>query len=339
MMSSPRTETQQTFAIKPRTTIRGHSGDVWNAVHLPGGRRIITCSEDDSLRLWDLESGAQIGEDWRDVGGKAGVITIALSPNGKAVASGGRDGKVRLWDVERREVIAKWTGHTDAVNSVCWSADGERVLSASYDRTVRVWDVEIGKTVLGPILMKTADGGVYAARYSHDTTKIAVGGLEEDVKIWDGKTGKLLSTIEHKGVVWSLTWTSDDKKLITGSHNGLIRIYDTDTWQQIATLAGHDGGVFSLYHYNRLLVSTSFDRTARLWNLNTNLPVGPPLQHEDRVNGAAISADGKLLATGCQDKNAYIWDIHTILENAGLEDILSSPDVSLNASTNILSAH
>jgi len=319
--------------------IRGHTDCVWNVVHLPGGRHIITCSEDDSLKLWDLESGAQIGEDWRDVGGKAGVITIALSPNGKAVASGGRDGKVRLWDVERREVIAKWTGHTDVVISVCWSADGERVLSASYDRTVRVWDVETAKTVIGPI--KTGHVNVNAAIYSHNTTKIATGEGNESngVKIWDAKTGKLLSTIEHEGIVWSLTWTSDDKKLTIGSHNGLIRIYDTDTWQQIATLAGHNNGVFSLYHHNRLLVSTSFDQTARLWNLDTNLPVGPPLQHEDEVNGAAISADGKLLVTGCQDKNAYVWDIHTILENAGLKDILSSPDVSLNASTNTLPAH
>ncbi|KAG2126556.1 hypothetical protein DEU56DRAFT_982944 [Suillus clintonianus] len=50
-------------AIRPRWTMRGHTGWVDGIVHLPGGRRIITCSHDASLRLWDLESRAQIGED------------------------------------------------------------------------------------------------------------------------------------------------------------------------------------------------------------------------------------------------------------------------------------
>ncbi|OAX38462.1 hypothetical protein K503DRAFT_800435 [Rhizopogon vinicolor AM-OR11-026] len=59
-------------------------------------------------------------------------------------------------------------------------------------------------------------------------------------------------------------------------------------------------------------------------------PFGPTLQHEDYVLGAAISADGKLLVTGCYDSNAYIWDIHTILKDAGLEELLSLPDVPQN---------
>jgi WD40 repeat protein len=55
--------------------------DVRGVVHLPGGQRIITCSDDGSLRLWNLKSGKQIGEDWRDRESK--VEGIALSPDGK----------------------------------------------------------------------------------------------------------------------------------------------------------------------------------------------------------------------------------------------------------------
>jgi WD40 repeat protein len=93
-------------------------------VHLPRGQHVITGSWDGSLQLWNLESGAQIGEDSRDEGKKA-VYTIALSPTSGTVASGSTDETVRLWDVETRKVIAKLTGHTTAVLSVCWSADCE----------------------------------------------------------------------------------------------------------------------------------------------------------------------------------------------------------------------
>ena len=95
---------------------------------------------------------------------------------------------------------------------------------------------------------------------------------------------------------------------------------------------GHIDTVYSLslFQNDRLLASGSDDKTAHLWNLDTNLRVGPPLHHQTFVQSAAIFADGKLLFTGCDDKNAYVWDIHTILTDAGLEDLLSIPDVSVN---------
>jgi len=322
--------------------------DVRGAVYLPDERRIITCSLDGSLRLWNLLSGIQIGNDWRDDddGGGGGdrrdaeVWIIALSPNGKIVASGSFDGKVRLWDVEMKKVVAKWTGHTGIVSSLCWSVDGERVVSGSRDTTMRVWDVESGDTVLGPI--KTGHRYVYAVIYSPDTTKIATGGYNENaLKIWDANTGNLLSTINHDSQDFSLAWTSDQKKIIFGDNNGSIRIFDTATWHQIAILEGHTWVVhsLSLFQNDRLLASASWDKTARLWNLDTNLPVGPPIQHEGSVRDVAISADGKQLVTGCNDNNAYVWDIHTTLKDAGLEGLLSIHDVSVNASTSVPSQH
>jgi WD40 repeat protein len=75
--------------------------------------------------VWDIESGKQIGEDWRDEG--AGMNAIALSPDGKKVLSGSTDGAVRLWDIDTAKVIAKWTGHTAGVIFLCWGRDGQRV--------------------------------------------------------------------------------------------------------------------------------------------------------------------------------------------------------------------
>jgi len=95
--SSPTAEMQTTSAIMPLQTMRGHTETVKDVVHLPDGRRIITCSWDGSLRHWDLESGTQIGDDWRDEEKNTAVLTIALSTNGKKVASGSYDGIVRFF--------------------------------------------------------------------------------------------------------------------------------------------------------------------------------------------------------------------------------------------------
>jgi WD40 repeat protein len=60
-----------------------------------------------------------------------------------------------------------------------------------------------------------------------------------------------------------------------------------------------------------------------LWNLDNGKPIGLPLQHADQVNCVSFSAGGKLLATGCRDKNAYLWDVAAIIKEAGLEELLS----------------
>ncbi|KIK33187.1 hypothetical protein CY34DRAFT_723454 [Suillus luteus UH-Slu-Lm8-n1] len=322
-MSSQTSKKQQTPAFTPIKEMRGHTGVVEGAEHLPGGRRIMTCSWDGSLRLWDLESGAQIGEDWKDEEEeeKSGVRDIALSPNGKTLVTGSSDRKVRLWDVETGKVIQRWTGHTTIVTSVCWSAGGDRVVSGSTDGTARVRNVKTGETILE---IKTGHEFVNTVKYSPDDTQIAIGG--HPVGIWDAKTGELMKTLKHDTIVCSLAWTLDRKKLITASH-GPIRIFDTATWKQTGTLEGHEDWVnaISLSHNNRLLASASWDKTARIWNLDTNLPVEPPLQHGDKVECAALSANGRLLVTGGRDENAYAWDVYAILKQADLEDLLQPP--------------
>ncbi|KAG2341127.1 WD40 repeat-like protein [Suillus weaverae] len=290
-MSSAAAKTNKTSVMTPRKTLRGHTMGVQGVAHLPDAQRIITCSYDGSLRLWDLESGAQIGDEWRDEEDGAAVRTMALSPNGKTVASGSQDGTVRLWDVETGQVVAKGT--------LSW-----------WTRCPGVQMVgKFGKPVQGLNPIKTGHKHVLEVSYSPNATMIATGGFKEDgIKIWDAKTGKLLSAIKLEYAVWSFAWTLDEKKLIAGLRNGLIKIFR-----------------YCHFAADRRSGGTSWDHTARLWNLNTNLQVGSPLQHEDDVDCAAFSTDGKLLSTGCADKNAYAWDIQAILKVADLEDLISIP--------------
>jgi len=210
-ISDASTDMKNTSETQPYQTMRGHHYYVVGVAHLHDEWHIVTCAWDGTLRLWDRESGAQIGNDWRDDGDDARVCTIALSPNGMTLASGSADGTMRLWDVEMKKVIAKWTGRTRLSYSVCWSANGKHVASGFNDGTMKMWNVESGETGLGPI--KTGHKRVYAVVYSPDISKIAMGGSDEDaIKIWDARTGELLSTLRQDSRVWSLAWTLDQKK-------------------------------------------------------------------------------------------------------------------------------
>ncbi|KAG2738087.1 WD40 repeat-like protein [Suillus brevipes Sb2] len=341
-MASPISKEKETSAITHRQKFEGHTDNVGGAIHLPGGQRIITCSEDGSLRVWNMKSGKQIGDDWND--GDSPVWSIALSPDGKKVVSGSDDGAVRLWDIDTCKVVKKWTGHTEAVTSVCWSRDGRRVLSGSVDGTARQWEVESRETMPEPIenilaSIETGHKAVYAVVYSPDTTLIATGGWDgrDDytwIKIWDAKTGKLVATLKgHTGIVWCLAWTKDGKTLISGSFDCSIRTWNTTKWKQTAVLDEHTSPVsaIAISPNDRILASASDDNTARLWNLDNGKPISSPIQHAHYLHCVSFSAGGKQLATGCGDKNAYIWDVAVILREAGLDDLLLNPQAKKSA--------
>ncbi|KAG2757632.1 WD40 repeat-like protein [Suillus brevipes Sb2] len=340
-MASSISKMKETSAITHRQKFEGHTRRVWGAIHLPGGQRIITCSWDGSLRVWNSKTGKQIGEDWRD--GDSEVWSIALSPDGKKVVSGSYDGAVRLWDIDTCKVITKWTGHTDGVGSVCWSRDGRRVLSGSFDGTARQWEVESGETMTEPIenilaSIETGHEQVWAVVYSPDMTLIATGGWDGrnacSIKIWDAKTGKLVATLEgHTDLVRCLAWTKDGKTLISASVDSSIRTWNTTKWKQTAVLDEHTDVVraIAISPNDRILASASDDKTARLWNLDNGQPIGSPIQHADDVLCVSFSAGGKRLANGCRDTNSYVWDVAAILREAGLEDLLLDPKAKKSA--------
>ena len=335
-MSLPDTGIQETPMREPHQKFKGHTDNVTGVIHLPGRQRIITCSDDGSLRLWNCKNGLQIGKDWRD--GENKVNAVALSPDAKTVASGSDDGAVRLWDIGRGKMIDKWMGHSEAVWAVCWDRDGKQVVSVSGsgDGTTRVWDVESGNSeTLGPIATTTLDAvfsnNGHVTVYSPDQTMIATGG--RGINVWDAKTFELLTTLTVAQPACSLVWAVDGKSLISGSHEGGdIITWNTTTWKQIAlwpTEHRHCIHAIAISPNGRILASASVDQTARLWNLENGQPISSPIQHPNSVLCISFSVGGELLATGCSDNNAYTWDITTIIKEAGFNDLLLDSDVSI----------
>ena len=135
------------FRSKP---LVGHRGPVTSVAYSPDGRKIISGSNDRTIRVWDAEYGVavvQILE--RDV---ISVNSVAYSPDGRHIISGSYDGTIRTWDAETGAAIGNpLEGHTSSVQSVAYSPDGRHIISGSKDGTIRVWDAETEVAVGKPL--------------------------------------------------------------------------------------------------------------------------------------------------------------------------------------------
>jgi WD40 repeat protein/predicted Ser/Thr protein kinase len=115
---------------------RGHESEVFKAVFSRDSSYLASCSQDRTVRLWQIGTGAcRVLKGHSDV-----VYGVAFHPNGTRLASGARDGVICLWDVARGEEVVRLRGHEDYVWSLAFSPDGSTLASGSGDGTVRLWD-------------------------------------------------------------------------------------------------------------------------------------------------------------------------------------------------------
>ncbi|KIK28158.1 hypothetical protein PISMIDRAFT_606419 [Pisolithus microcarpus 441] len=137
--------------------LEGHTNAVWSVAFSPDGKRIVSGSGDETVRVWDAERGVQIGSHLE--GHTDRVISVAFSPDGKRIVSGSWDKTVRVWDAERGiQIGSHLEGHMDGVNSIAISTDGKRIVSGSEDNMVKAWDVNVCEdNINGPVPPDPAD--------------------------------------------------------------------------------------------------------------------------------------------------------------------------------------
>ena len=259
-------------------TLEGHTDWIRTLRFTKDGSKLVSGSEDETVRLWDVRTGSQIGEafcehtDW--------VMSVSISDDGHEIFSVGRDGALCVWRMDGN--LAR---RVQFAEKVVWMYDakiisgGEKVVWCDLD-SVDVTDVRSD-------LSATA------------------------------------CSSRHKGVVSAICVTPNGARVISGSEDGALMVWDTATGLQVGTtIEGHESWVndVAITPDGQRFVSVSDDRTVRVWDLETHEQLAVFEGHSGDVNCVEISLDGKTAITGSWGGTVLMWDLdacdgsHKVLE-------------------------
>ncbi|MBC7783782.1 MAG: WD40 repeat domain-containing protein, partial [Burkholderiales bacterium] len=283
----------------------------------PDGRTAVVRDLGGSLRLIDIPSGnvkkaIRVGESQRGV-------AIAISGDGSlfTFADGNDVVVMRMSDCSE---LARLKVHAQTVIRSVFSPDGSMIASTSFDATIRIFDLASGK-VLHTLLPPSGAGQINLA-FSADSSRLAAGGDEKLVYIWNVWSGNLERTLKgHDSAVFHMVWGRNDDTLITGGDDGHIMVWPTRSDAPPRKLLGHNGPVYSLgiSADGSRLVSGGFDNTSRVWNMETGQELLTLRGHTSGIVCVAFSKDGNRLVTAGNDARLMIWDAPPADERAKKE--------------------
>jgi WD40 repeat protein len=337
----------------PTASLRGeplcHESPLVGVAVRPDGRRVLTASEDGTVRQWDPATGKPIGPALA-----AGALhaTAVYSPNGRWLAATGIG---RLWDADTGAVRFDLP-HPARVLVVAFSPDSRQVLTGCSDRKARLWDVATGKLVSEPFAEHERE--LWWVAFSPDGKTLLVG---------DGMTFQLRNASTHKLIAQGLKpyhlrhtpwhagrgclFSPDGRTVLTGYTDGSAQLWDAATGDPLGPPLAHGAKIESVaFAPDGHTILTAGSGMVRLWprdeaarrnKVGGELAVDASfarwpsaLKHQGWETSLAFSPDGRTLATGDRDRAVRLWELgpapgtpHRVLAwNARCRAVAFSPD-------------
>ncbi|HEV3261263.1 MAG TPA: serine/threonine-protein kinase [Gemmataceae bacterium] len=251
-----------------------------------------------------------VGEVRRFVGHSAGICRVLFHPDGRRALSSCWDGTLRLWDLKTGQCVRVFEGHNYGrhIWGLALSGDGSRAVSGSEDGTVRLWDVKSGKEVR----CFRYHVPVQALSLSPDGRHV-VSSINNEFVFWSLADGRELRRFRgHTAEVFSLAFSGDGRRVLSGSFDGTVCLWDVDSAKQQRCFRGHRDKVRCAVFSPKgdRILSGSEDGTFRLWDVDSSKELrafgGGNLGW---VNGVAFSRDGRYALSGSGD--VQLWDVES----------------------------
>ena len=323
----------------------GHSGSVDAACFNEDGSLIASGSRDQTIRIWDVNKEKCI-----DTLYDHGVYDIpSLCFYGDNIISvSGHD--IKIWDKKR--VRRTLSNHTQRINSFVLIPQGKQIASASNDRTIRLWDLDSKDEVSK--VWKRSYGGHNIAFFEKSMKFIASGNPTFICDIESGDTTNInfdselvalskdgqyaflvrysrfviynISTKQfspvftgHTGNINSAVFSSDGKRILTASQDGLVKLWDIEGDSCLKTYSGHKNKVlYATFSPDETLIASA-STDIRLWDVETCICKDSILEKNmyfrpiDELLYRTIdfTSDGKNILTA-GDNTIKLWDLKTL---------------------------
>jgi len=313
---------------KKITSSEGHQAAIWSLSVAPDGKTVVTVGADHTLRFWDRATGQERRRF------PTSARAIAFSPDGKSLAAAGewrkedRTVDLCLMDAVSGKKIRTFVGGSMSFfQKLTFSPDGTMLAGGGGGQLNCLWDVATGK-VLGTFPGQE----IKSAAFSADSSTLAIGDGEM-IKLFGLTRGQDLVELRRFGrpqqpVCYSygyssLAFSPDGKVLAAADgvnglngfrlplpRDGVIRIYEPATGQELRVLTGHHGLVTSVQFSpdGKTLVSGGEDGTVRLWEAASGKQLRCFEGHRDRVTCVIFSPDGRTVISASGDSTALVWN-------------------------------
>jgi WD40 repeat protein/serine/threonine protein kinase len=297
--------------------LTGLKGAVFSAAFSPDGRLLAVGSGyqrstnlfEGHLSIWDAGSGRMLHDLPEQTNN---VLSVAFSPDSRLIAAGyGRyssdmPGQLKLWDAGGGKEVGATPLSTGGINCVRFSPGGTRVAMARSG-DIEIWEFDPLKKVRG---WNGHAGWVYAVAFSRDGTRLATGGWDRTLKIWDAAGGSLLATgAGQSSIITALAFSPDGTRLASSNEGHTVGIWEAATGREISTLRGHARAVVSLAYSpdGRSLVTGGEDHHVKFWDVSTDHPIAFR-EHKGWVTSLSFSPDGGRVLSSSGDRTLRIWD-------------------------------
>ena len=262
-------------------------------------------------------------------GHSAPVRSLAWNPDGQRIISVSGEKTIHIWDGRTGDNIRIYQDIADAVLFVGWSADGRYVATAGSDMQVRIWDFTTNHLVSSYSGHSGTPITAFAWSPSSDDPLLATAS-NDALHVWETTRASPLAIYRgHSANISALTWSPDGKKLVSGSADGSVQVWQVATGKTLAvyTEAGQEAGVLGVAWSPEALGSLtgpspmsgqSGSRIAcgrangliQMWEIATSRQA-LSYRHSAPVQILSWSPDARRFAYSSADATVLVWDTLT----------------------------